>query len=43
MAAIGWPFWACLLTVALSPVAIVLSYDAGEWRALQAQLDHVVQ
>jgi low temperature requirement protein LtrA len=43
MAAIGWPFWACLLTVALSPVAIVLSYEAGEWRALQAQLDHVVQ
>lgn len=41
-AALGWPLWACLLIVVSSPILIVLSYELGAWRALEAQLVRVL-
>ncbi|WP_219844609.1 MULTISPECIES: low temperature requirement protein A [unclassified Microbacterium] len=43
LAAIGWPLWACLLVVVISPVTIVLSFELGAWRTLDAQLAAVVE
>ncbi|PRB09228.1 low temperature requirement protein A [Microbacterium sp. MYb62] len=42
LAAVGLPLWVCLLTVVISPIAIVLSFELGAWRALEAQLDRAV-
>lgn len=43
LAGAGWPLWACLLVIVLSPVAIVLSFELGSWRALDAQVAHSLQ
>ncbi|MGW0455858.1 low temperature requirement protein A [Gordonia sputi] len=42
LAATGWPLWACLLIVAASPVAVIISYELFEWRWLAAQLDEAL-
>jgi low temperature requirement protein LtrA len=43
LAAVGWPLWVCLLVLVVSPVAVVLSFELGAWRALEAQLVRVVE
>lgn len=42
IAAADAPLWACLLLVALSPVMVVLSFELGAWRTLDAQLHRAV-
>lgn len=42
MAAVGWPLWACLLLVALSPVTVVISFESGAWRTLDAQVHRAI-
>lgn len=42
LAAVGVPLWVCLLTIVISPIAIVLSFELGAWRALDAQLDRAL-
>lgn len=42
MAAVGWPLWACLLLIAMSPTGIIVSYEVGAWRALDAQVQRAV-
>lgn len=41
-AAVGWPLWACLLLIALAPMMIVLSFELGAWRTLDAQVARAV-
>jgi uncharacterized membrane protein len=42
LAAVGLPLWLCLLTIVIAPIAIVLSFELGAWRALDAQLNRAV-
>ena len=42
LAAAGVPLWLCLLTIVISPIAVVLSFELGDWRALDAQLDRAL-
>ena len=42
LAAVGVPLWLCLLTIVISPIAVVLSFELGAWRALDAQLDRAL-
>jgi low temperature requirement protein LtrA len=42
LAAAGLPLWLCLLTIVASPVTIVLSFELGAWRPLEAQLERAV-
>lgn len=41
-ASVDGPLWACLLLVVISPIVIVLSFELGAWRALDAQLQIAV-
>lgn len=43
LAAADWPLWVCLLAVVLSPVAVVVSYELGGWRALDTQVAGSIQ
>mgnify|MGYP001590584372 CR=1 FL=1 len=43
MAMVGWPLWACLLLVTLSPVTVVVSFESGAWRTLDAQVDKAIR
>lgn len=43
LAAVDAPLWLCLLAIVASPVAIVVSYELGAWRGLQAQLDRALE
>lgn len=43
VAAAGAPLWMGLLPVVLSPVLIVLSFERGAWRALEAQVNSAVE
>jgi low temperature requirement protein LtrA len=38
LAAAGTALWVCLLVVLASPVALIVSFELGGWRALDAQL-----
>lgn len=38
----GAPLWACLLLILASPVIVVISYETGGWRGIQAQLERAV-
>jgi low temperature requirement protein LtrA len=38
----GWPLWACLLLTLASPVTVIVGYEAGGWRSLDAQLDRLL-
>lgn len=38
LAAIGWPLWACLALVVLSPLSIIVFYELGGWRHLEDQV-----
>jgi low temperature requirement protein LtrA len=42
LAAFGVPVSACLLVVLASPLSIVISFELGGWRSLDAQLGRVV-
>ncbi|WP_082478343.1 low temperature requirement protein A [Microbacterium sp. Leaf320] len=41
-AAIGWPLWVCLLIVTISPVAVVVRFEAGSWRSMEVQITRVI-
>ena len=41
VAAIGAPLWVALLVVLASPVLLVLTFELGAWRTLDAQLARV--
>ena len=38
----GQPLWLCLLVVAAGPVVVVVSYEVGGWRGIEAQLRRAV-
>ncbi|BDV29581.1 low temperature requirement protein A [Microbacterium terricola] len=42
LAAAGVPLWACLIVVLASPLSVILSFELGGWRALDAQLARVI-
>lgn len=42
LAAADGPLWACLLLITLSPAAIVVSFELGAWRTLDAQVHRAV-
>lgn len=42
LAALGWPLWFCLLVVTVSPVLVVVRFETGSWRSLDAQLAAVI-
>lgn len=41
-AAAGWPLWACLLLIVISPIIVVVSYEVRGWRRLETQLQGVL-
>jgi len=43
LAAFGCPLWLCLLVVTLSPVLVVVAFELGSWRSLDAQVDRSVE
>jgi low temperature requirement protein LtrA len=43
LARVGVPAWACLLVVVSSPVTIILAFEFGAWRSLDAQLARVLK
>jgi low temperature requirement protein LtrA len=42
LAAAGMPLWLCLLVVLAGPVGVVLAYETGGWRGIDAQLHRAV-
>lgn len=42
LAAVGWPLWACLLIVLISPLSVIVFYETFEWRLLADRLDVVI-
>lgn len=42
LAVLGWPLWACLLLVVASPLVVIVAYEAGGWKSLDAQLTRIL-
>lgn len=41
-ALLGSPLWACLLVVLASPLVVIVGYEAGGWKTLDAQLARIL-
>ena len=42
LAAAGVPLWVCLTIVLASPLSVIVSFEGGGWRSLDAQLARVI-
>jgi low temperature requirement protein LtrA len=43
LASLGCPLWICLLVTLASPVAVIVAYELGGWRALDSQLARILE